>query len=353
MPEFERDAWGAQDAYEAQLRYYGIKQGVSPDARPAPRDPTVPARTKLTAGTGMPIPKRKPVPTADSAHRGRSPRPVSPAPGSRSPRTQSPAYEPKPSRTQSPARTIKTIDGKFDLSTIQAPRQAPAPPASPTPTQQRGRTGTNSSVKSQSSRRGSFSRGLRRLSDAFKNKVDIVGMARSDRMDYVRTRSRDNSPARQPHPTTPTVASPGISSPRVASPIFDSGNRPSNPGKFMTPFDTPPATPSKALPGNLSKGEKFAMSVSKAADPFKPKRQGTQDSDMSFGMTDLAPPDQMDQCTGCYRPTDEYLIHGLCKQCHELHQRVAKAKKEGKSAASSKGSSKASSKAPADHPRWI
>jgi Zn finger protein HypA/HybF involved in hydrogenase expression len=80
----------------------------------------------------------------------------------------------------------------------------------------------------------------------------------------------------------------------------------------------------------LSKGEKFAMSVSKAADPLKPRRKGTQDSDMSFGMTDLAPPGAMQECESCSKPTEEYLINGLCKQCHELHVKVAKAKRQGK-----------------------
>lgn len=134
-------------------------------------------------------------------------------------------------------------------------------------------------------------------------------MDRHDRMDYVRgtARSRDSSPSR--------VDSARVDSRVCASP----GLAPQLP------------TPSKALPGNLSKGEKIAMSVSKAADPLKPKkRKGTQDSDMSFGMTDLAPPGAMQACESCSRPTEGYLINGLCKQCHELHQKVAKAKRDGK-----------------------
>ena len=317
MPEFDRDPWGAQDMYQDQLRHYGIKQGRMPDAKPAPQDPTAPS---LTEGSGEKVPRRKPVPTSTSETRGRSPRPGSPVSRSQSPRSQCPAQ-----------RIYRTPSGRFNPATIkreEAPRQAPTPPASPGPSvtrTTRSRTNSNTSTSSRSNRRESLSKYARRLSDAVKNTVDIVKMDRHERLGYVRTKhdsvERDSSP-------TPALA-PHVDSPTRTTPVS---------GKFLEHLDDEPSplpqTPTKPKPGQLSilsKGEKLALSVSKAADPLKPRaRKGTNDSEMSFGMTDLAPPGAMQECASCRKPTEEYLIGGLCRQCYDLRAKVARARRGGK-----------------------
>jgi hypothetical protein len=148
-------------------------------------------------------------------------------------------------------------------------------------------------------------------------------MDRHERLGYVRTKHDEA----QKRDSGSHVAS-YVESPTRTTPIS---------GKFLEhlndePDQLPqPSTPTKPKPGNLSKGEKFALSVSKVADPLKPRaRKGTNDSDMSFGMTDLAPPGAMQECASCKKPTSEYLINGLCRQCHELHAKVAKARGHGK-----------------------
>ena len=310
MPEFERDPWGLEDAHQDQLRHYGIKQGRMPDAKPKPQDPTV---SSLTEAAGGRIPRRKPVPTGNSEVRGRSPRPGSPVSRSQSPRTESPAR-----------KIYRAPDGRFDPASIKSedlPRQAPTPPASPGPNRPRTtRTDSNASNSSWAGRRESISKIARRLSDALKTTVDIVRMDRHERLGYVRTKHDED----QKHNSTSHVAA-YVESPTRTTPIS---------GKFLEHLhDEPPqpSTPTKPKPGNLSKGEKFALSVSHVADPLKPRaRKGTMESEMSFGMTDLAPPGAMQACASCKKPTAEYLVKGLCRQCYELHAKVARARGGGK-----------------------
>lgn len=93
-----------------------------------------------------------------------------------------------------------------------------------------------------------------------------------------------------------------------------------------------PATPTSRLssssfgararagkPGSISKSEQVALSISRVVDGLKTKgRNGTNESFMSFGMTDKVPDGEiMEACERCFRPTTEYLMHGLCPQCHK------------------------------------
>ena len=297
----------------------------------------------------MPIPKRKPVANGGAAARGRSPSPASgregisnavpipkpvpgtnPASGSHSPRSQSPNVQ-----------IISRTNGKFDPATITnapsgytppaSPVQASSRPASPSPSRpQVKRTDSHGSTGSWRVRRDSFSRMARRMSDTFKDFKDsfhIVTMDKNERMGYVRNKHEEENKRRQDSPIRPDF--PSDSAVDLGRLSYGPSERSS---QLSSKRSSETGLPSKPKPGNLTKGETFAIGVSKVVDPLKLRgRSGTEDSDMSFGMTDSAPLDAMCECSGCSRPTHEYLINGLCKDCHALVAKVAKkAKSQGK-----------------------
>ena len=358
MPELERDPYGAVDAHEAALNHYGIKNSGMPDIHAPPKDTSVLRKSvELTEGTGMPVPKRKAVPNAGSAPT-RPPAPVTAPPSAQKPAPAPPARvgtskfgeasmptDPKPVRlanavpgTQPPSieeRKIFRTDGKFDPATIKgngyqnmpsrytpiaSPSRPPARPGTPPPSRPpRKRADSGFSSSSWSSRRDSISRLARRLSDAFEKGLDIVKMDKHDRRDYVRNKYDEEEKKRSRDSGSRSDSRAGSSiDPR------DQYSEPNQNPPDEADFD------GKPRPGNLSKGEKFAIGISQAIDPLKPRgRSGTNESDMSFGMTDLAPPGAMQECAECLKPTHEYLIKGLCKDCHDLEMRVLK-KSQGK-----------------------
>jgi hypothetical protein len=162
----------------------------------------------------------------------------------------------------------------------------------------------------------SIKEGARRLSNSFMHKLSIVSMDKRERRDYHRKRhnaSEENRSSIDSAPQSPSVLS--LDNTRFSSSSQTSGL----------------ASPGKPLPGSLSKGERVALDISKVIDPLKAlARPGTADSEMSFGMTDVAPPGTMNACEGCFQPTWDYLKHGLCQDCLEIEAKVAKDKK-GKS----------------------
>lgn len=81
--------------------------------------------------------------------------------------------------------------------------------------------------------------------------------------------------------------------------------------------------PGKPRPGELTRGERLALNISRPIDPLKARgRKGTNESDMSFGMTDKAPAGTMQQCDECGLETSDYLVGGLCKECHEAEAKI-------------------------------
>ena len=145
------------------------------------------------------------------------------------------------------------------------------------------RTDSDASASSWRSRRDSIDKLARRMSNSFIEKVDIVKMDRNDRAGYVR---RKNSEASQIG--------------KFARDSMDSFSGDST-------LDLLAESEGKPKPGNLTRGEKLALGISKAVDPVKRGRTGTNDSNMSFSMTDLAPPGAMQSCSRCARATDAFL----------------------------------------------
>ena len=324
MPVFaENDAWGLEEAHQAALRHYGNKHSGVQEIPEAERTASAPtSKMTLTEGTGMPVPKRKAV--LQSTPSTRSPSPV-PSPHASSP----------DSRVK---RIYRTADGRFDTSTIQngnadtlkgygrpaaAPVQAPSRPASPSLSRpEMTRTNSNVSNSSWRTRRDSVSKLARRMSDTFKEAFNIVKMDKIERRDFVRGKYEETeAESKRNSEQSVVVARDSVLQDSVKSPI-------ERKGKFLEHLDEPVEEPevlTKPKPANLSKGEKFAIGVSKAVDPLKPRgRSATNDSDMSFGMTDLAPAGALQECAECSRPTYEYLINGLCKECHAIEVKVAK-----------------------------
>ena len=293
----------------------------------------------------MPIPKRKAVAGSTDAPRGRSSSPAArggistgmptrkpvtnakPATGSQSPRTQAPDVQ---------LKKIYRTEGKFDPATISnngdrspaavytptpTPKQTPIRPASPSVRPSMKRTDSNASTSSWRARRDSVTKLARRMSDAFKDVANIVTMDKHERVGYVREKQvaenklRANSPS--PSPRVSQVDS-VIDSSRLSPGQSERSSVPSSQRSGES------VVSNKPRPANMSRGEAFAIGVSKAIDPLKPRRRGTDESDMSFGMTDSAPPGTMQECESCSGPTYEYLNKGLCKDCHALAAKVAK-----------------------------
>ena len=353
MPEFQNDAWGQEEAYQAALKHYGIKQGRMPDVtETAQKTSAIRSSVRLTEGTGMPVQKRKAVPNGQKppAVPSRSPFPAVQTVAARKPVVISnPVSGIQLPRTQSPEgglrKIYRTQDGRFDPSTIQAGHSGLAAeyvrPSSPIPVPSRPtsrsfnrpevkRTNSNASTSSWRARRDSVTRLARRMSDTFKDMVDIVKMDRHERRDFVRTK-HDEAETRRSRDSESPSESQSDSLPHDSKSSYGLSERYSEPSSQRSDES---GLPRKPQPGNLTKGEKLAMGVSKAVDPLKPRgRSATNDSDMSFGLTDLAPPGALQECGECSRPTYEYLINGLCKQCHALEVKVAKGreKSQGKS----------------------
>jgi hypothetical protein len=151
-------------------------------------------------------------------------------------------------------------------------------------------------------RKSSVSQAVRRMSGSAKDMFGIAKMDKRERHQFRRERHSQSDDR----------------------PSFPS--QPSSPGPLASP-----SLPGKPLPAALSKTEKFALGLSEAIDPMKTlRRPGTADSDMSFGMTDVAPAGAMNECSGCGMPTYEYLKGGRCKDCQALAAKLAKEKAKGK-----------------------
>lgn len=354
MSEFVRDAYGPEEAFNDALRHYGIKDGrASRTPAELTAAPQVVSSFRLSENTGMPVPQRKPVPKAERRKPVQNPQPAivetakqpvqehipeqkirkamtsrfreegGLAVGLPSVPDQRPARKPvgmiDPSAGPDPNtnKIYRSADGKFDPKTIQVDRSSvdPSLPASPRrPTVKR--TNTSGSNKSWAERRESFTNAVRRLSNTVKEASGIVMMDRHERRDYRRKRhSETGASFRDSHNSS--------SSPRSTSPITPIFDANATAGLHDHDNDAH-APPEKPLPGNLTKGERIAMGVSAAIDPIRRRR--TNSSDMSFGMTDMAPPGMMSECENCFAPTWDYLIEGLCKECHK-----AKKMKAGKS----------------------
>lgn len=277
MPEFERNPYGWQDYHDEQLRHYGLKRETavasSTSSQVSPR-----SNYRRNEATGMPVPaampRRKPVPGASPP--GTPPSQVR-APVPASPRTQSPEG----------TRLIYTrADGRFDPSTIRMDRSKYTPPSSPVNSYSRPssssssqaplkRTDSSDSKSSWKLRKQSAGETVRRLSNSVKEKAAIVAMDRNERVRFVRDKHSASGT-----PGTPTKVRTGRS-------------------------------------GSVTKGEQLVLKMSKRADPIKAlARRGTNDSDMSMGMTDTAPAGVMEPCIRCKRPIFDFATQGLCQQCY-------------------------------------
>lgn len=295
MPEFQKDAYGPQDFHEEQLKHYGVKTNRV-NEEPAPGAPKQPVQGfEMNEATGMPVPskssmpKRKPVGLADPLS---APRKVSPV---------------RPPRPDSPEGMMNKIyrgqDGKFDISTVRREQRSATPPATPssplsrpptpTPRPTPQRTDSTASNASWRSRAGSVGQVARRMSNSFREKVDIIKMNRNERAGYVRRKSSEAS-----------------TNGKFARDSFDSIQRDS-----VLDFQTSPAA-SKPMLGNLSKGEMLALKAAQAIDSIRRGRNGSGDSDMLFSMTDSAPAGAMHLCKRCARATDTFLKDEMCGECY-------------------------------------
>ncbi|KAK3718911.1 hypothetical protein LTR37_004827 [Vermiconidia calcicola] len=374
MPEIKTDVWGQVDAMEEALRYYGIAQGRVPDSPTSPSGlSTLPSMT--LGHQGMPVPQRKAVPKADQVPKvatvskpdaslktdtpsktNKQPKIDSwlkandppkldlvteplPAPRKQrsgtiskfveeglSSRSNVPARKPvglespgssMSSRNQSPNGSLQKIyrteDGKFDMASVKSGKESVTSSSSSSRPRAK-RADSASSNTSGRSRSGSFSQFARRMSNSFKDVVGIVKMDKHERLGYVRDkhvageRMRRESDLRPGSPST------------LASDRASIRSKQANQGEESQ-------APIKPRPANLTKGEMIGLELSKAVDPLRPKaRKNTNDSDMSFGMTDIAPPGMMNECSSCSQPTWDYLVKGLCKECHALEAKIAKEK---------------------------
>lgn len=341
MPEFERDTYGAEEAFGEALNHYGIKYAERvPQPEPTTTPKTGPS-CALSENTAMPVPERKTVPKTE--FRKPVPKPQAavenpfqdPAPTPKSNKTMSSKFReeggltvglssvPDQRPTHNPMGLVdpsaaanqtiyRSADGRFDPKTIQDGQssvhsQATASPRRPT----LHRTDSAGSSKSWAERRESFSKAVRRLSNGIKEATGIMMMDRRERRDYQRKRHSGMSDRDSHHSgVSPRNASP-------TAPIFAAN--------ATAGLHEEPASPGKPIPGDLTKGERFAMNVSAAIDPIK--RRGTHESDMSFGMTDVAPAGALNACENCFAPTYDYLIGGRCRECHrEQKERAGKGK---------------------------
>ena len=74
-----------------------------------------------------------------------------------------------------------------------------------------------------------------------------------------------------------------------------------------------------------TKATSAALNISKLLDPIKPRgRSDTLDSDMDFGMTDMAPAGTMLPCSVCKAPVTGFLKDGLCELCYEHRKKQRK-----------------------------
>ncbi|KAK4542085.1 hypothetical protein LTR36_007116 [Oleoguttula mirabilis] len=93
------------------------------------------------------------------------------------------------------------------------------------------------------------------------------------------------------------------------------------------------ASEGRISPPHFTTGEKIAIALSKTTDTLKTRgRSNTAESAMSFGMTDLAPPEMMHVCSRCNRPPEDFLhSSGFCNACHiYLREQKVKMAKMGK-----------------------
>ena len=281
MPTWGNDSYDSLDFHEQQLRHYGLKNGLTPRATSThPSQQYVERQPNYVRNeaNGMPVPpKRKAVPETF-----RYPPPSAPMPGPRSPRTQSPEG----------TRLIYTRpDGRYDPSTIRMETSKYTPPVSPVTSRPTSRSSSRAPATRANSdysqnngggRSDSAGERVRRLSSSLKEKAGIFGMGRDERVMY----RRSNSPSAEEFAAVAALAK-----------------------------ARPNSRPNSS--GSMSRGQKIALKLSKAADPFKGKgRKGSNDSSMSMNITDTAPEGEMLPCAQCFRPILTYATKGLCQPCH-------------------------------------
>lgn len=70
----------------------------------------------------------------------------------------------------------------------------------------------------------------------------------------------------------------------------------------------------------FTKVQQTAYKVSKMMDPIKRKHKKSWESDMSFGMMDIAPSGALHKCVQCKWPTKTYLKDTLCARCRGVER---------------------------------
>ncbi len=328
-------SYGAEDYLNDQERHYGFNRRVNDESTKdsssenTPDLPYVdPIATIKSVFKRKPVPEAapKPIPEAGASvgldyEIPEFPRHISEGPRRKSQfneegltgleKSRYPPRKPvgtvRPSAAAAAVPTVdRTTSGFFKgMSRAKANAQADTVPSSEPSRPRTKRSDSLNSVKSiASSVGGSVANRVRGFSNNFKEMTEVIKMDRSERVEYRRSKcdSLPGSPSRlnlNQFPSTTQLVQPD--------------------------------TPTKPRPGSLKTGEKLALSVSMMADTIKNRgRSGTNDSDMSMGMTDKAPAGTMNSCVGCFAPCQYVLKKDMCERCYAEELEMTGEKTKGK-----------------------
>lgn len=306
--------------------FVGERQAVNAEAASSARRPGI--QFKPAPPNGEPEPRRPAVR-------------IRPEPQNREPREgvalrNFDARQQKERRADAPAdekiaQIFTGADGRIDPSTIKMREKTAipgaTPPASPSaPSTPRSGFGSRENLLTgrasgivrldpqapdpprRAAIRMGISKGLRRLSDA-------VGEARRKLSGDKQAREADLRSSMESARKSPGW--PNIGLPQRKQSGGRASVASSNTQQGQKPLPQAPA---------MEKGEQTS-GFPKFVNPFKRDRNNSAGSDMSFGMTDVAPSDAMSPCKQCGRQPETYLhSDGSCKDCHKLGKENARGK---------------------------